>query len=106
MGEFTQEVSDFEYMALSAEGIYKAGYNSEGYNKKLNVFTNNFLGYYAVKEEYQDIYMFDVNDFNNCKYSLSTSVTLLSESCIEMFSYFILSSFSRFCFTSSIVALY
>ena len=64
MGEFSEEVSDFEYMSLKVEAIYKAGYNSEGYNKKLNVFTENFLGYYAVKEEYQDIYMFDVNDFN------------------------------------------
>lgn len=63
-GEFLEEAIDFEYMALSAEGIYKAGYNSEGYNKKLNVFTKNFVGYYAVREEYQDIYMFDVDDFS------------------------------------------
>ena len=82
MGEFSEEVSDFEYMSLKVEAIYKAGYNSEGYNKKLNVFTENFLGYYAVNEQWMGeqkyteedckvnsddngIYVFRVNGIND-----------------------------------------
>lgn len=62
--EFETETVDFEYMAISAEGTYKAGYFERSYNKKLNIYTYNFVGYYSVREIYQNIYMFDVNDFS------------------------------------------
>jgi len=62
--EFNIETVDFEYMAISAEGGYKAGYFERAYNKKLNVYTHNFVGAFAVREIYQNIYMFDVDDFS------------------------------------------
>lgn len=62
--EFDEETKDYEYMSIHAEGSYKAGYYENSYNKKLNTYTLNFVGYYAVNEEYKNIYMFDVNDFS------------------------------------------
>lgn len=56
---------NMEYMKINAEGLYKAKYGFlNSYNKKLNIFTENYLGDYYVDEEYQNIYMFDVNDFS------------------------------------------
>lgn len=60
------KLTNMEYMKLDAEGLYKANYDSHGsYNKKLNVFTINYVGDYKVDYEYQDVYMFDVDNFSN-----------------------------------------
>lgn len=60
------KLTNMKYMKLDAEGLYKANYYSLGsYNKKLNVFTINYVGDYKVDYEYQDIYMFDVDNFSN-----------------------------------------
>ena len=60
------KLTNMEYMKLDAEGLYKAKYDSFGsYNKKLNVFTINYVGDYKVDYEYQDVYMFDVDNFSN-----------------------------------------
>lgn len=68
-GSYREEavkLTNMEYMKLDAEGLYMANYETFGsYNKKLNVFTINYLGDYKVDYEYQDIYMFDVDDFSN-----------------------------------------
>lgn len=62
--------TDIEYMKVHAEGLYRAGYyksNSSfgGYNIKLGIYIHNFIGdSLYVSDEYQDIYMFDVNDFS------------------------------------------
>ena len=56
---------NMEYMKINAEGLYRANYGFfRSYNKKLNTFTENYLGDYYVDDEYQNIYMFDVNDFS------------------------------------------
>lgn len=56
--------TDIEYMKLQAEGLYEADYSGT-YNKKLNMFTTSFVGDdLYVSNEYQDIYLFDVSDFN------------------------------------------
>lgn len=62
--ELDTEIVDYEYMSLSAEGAYKAGLWNYAYNKKLNVYTHNFVGAFSVREIYQNIYMFDVDDFS------------------------------------------
>lgn len=62
--ELDTEIVDYEYMSLSAEGAYKSGLWNYAYNKKLNVYTHNFVGAVAVREVIQNIYMFDVNDFS------------------------------------------
>lgn len=62
--EEAKEYRDMLYMRYDAEGKYMAKFNVESYNKKLNVFTHSYLGDYYVLEEYQDIYMFDVEDFS------------------------------------------
>lgn len=62
--------TDIEYMKIEAEGLYRAGYyksNSSfgSYNSKLGIYRHNFIGdSLYVSDEYQDIYMFDVNDFS------------------------------------------
>ena len=62
--EEAKEYRDILYMRYDAEGRYEANYYHESYNSKLNVFTHNYLGDYYVSDEYQDIYMFDTNDFS------------------------------------------
>lgn len=62
--EEAKEHRDMLYIRYDAEGRYKANFDIESYNKKLNIFTYNYLGDYYVSEEYQDIYMFDASDFS------------------------------------------
>jgi len=62
--EEAKEYRNILYMRYDAEGRYRANYDIESYNKKLNVFTYNYLGDYYVDSEYQDIYMFDIDDFS------------------------------------------
>lgn len=62
--QFEESKVGLEYMQIKAEGIYKAGYSSESYNKKLNLFTYNFVGTSKATDAYQDVYMFDVRDFS------------------------------------------
>ena len=62
--EEAKKYRDMLYMRYDAEGRYDANFDPESYNKKLNIFTYSYLGDYYVDSKYQDIYMFDVNDFS------------------------------------------
>ena len=63
--EQAEKFTNMKYMKLDAEGLYRAGWTYFGsYNKKLEVWTINYVGDYKVDYEYQDIYMFNVNDFS------------------------------------------
>lgn len=60
-----QKYKNMEYMRFNTEGLYKTNYDYFGsYNKKLNVFTVNYIGDYYVDYDYQDVYMFNVDDFS------------------------------------------
>lgn len=59
-----KKYNDLEYMKLYAKGLYEAKYNNIGsYNKKMNIYIVNFIGDYKVSDKYQDVYMFDIDDF-------------------------------------------
>lgn len=56
--------NDIEYMKYYVKNLYNDNLDSlYDINKKLNVLIYNFNGLNAIDEKYNDVYMFDYNDF-------------------------------------------